>query len=185
MGFVVRSRFSQNLEEEKASLYHAAKEINSKKNNIDSLKINGHVSVDSVQIENEVLRFFNALLNGHHDSDMLDTGSPFVPDNTHLQDILNDLSSLDGTERDKLEEDVDIAELDAIILECPNNKAPGLDGISYEFYKVTWSIIRKTMVMVLQCQLDRSSLIDSNTCGATRLLSKMAGVPNVEELRPY
>ena len=38
--------------------------------------------------------------------------------------------------------------------------------------------------MVLQCQLDRQSIVDSNTVGATRLSSKVAGVPQVDELRP-
>ena len=38
--------------------------------------------------------------------------------------------------------------------------------------------------MVLQCQLDRQRIVDSNTMGATRLSSKVLGVPQVDELRP-
>ena len=91
---------------------------------------------------------------------------------------------MDDSDKTKLEEDIDILELDSIVAECANNKAPGLDGISYEFYKATWSTIRKSFVMVLQCQLDRLKIIESNSIGATRLLSKVVGVPTVSELRP-
>ena len=39
-------------------------------------------------------------------------------------------------------------------------------------------------IQVLQCQLDRFKIIDSNTMGATRLGPKVSGVPQVDELRP-
>ena len=39
MGYKVRSRFNQNAEDEKASLYHAAKELSNQKNNVSSLKL--------------------------------------------------------------------------------------------------------------------------------------------------
>ena len=160
MGFIVRSQFSQNLEEEQASLFHAAKEVCNKKNDLSDLKINGNVCSNPNEIEKEVINYFHALFNGHHNRDMVNTGSPFTPDNSGLSDLLQDLSSLDDNQRSKLEEDIDIEEMDIIVSECANNKAPGLDGISYEFYKATWSIIRKPIVMVLQCQLDRLRLID-------------------------
>ena len=37
---------------------------------------------------------------------------------------------------------------------------------------------------VLQCQLDRMKLVESDTIGATRLISKVTGTPRVDELRP-
>ena len=43
-GYVVRSRFKNNVSEEAASLFHANRELkNAKNNNIDSLKINNDV----------------------------------------------------------------------------------------------------------------------------------------------
>ena len=114
----------------------------------------------------------------------MNTGVPFVPDNSFLADFLQGLSSLDNDQSEKLHEDVDVDELDIIIKECENNKAPGLDGLSYELYKSTWEIIKEIFVMVVQCQLDRERIVDSNTMGATRLSSKVLGVPQVDELRP-
>ena len=67
---------------------------------------------------------------------------------------------------------------------CKNNKSPGLDGIPYEFYKGAWDIIGDEVKEVLQCQLDRAAIIDSNRVGVTRLVPKVTGIPQVDELRP-
>ena len=37
---------------------------------------------------------------------------------------------------------------------CNHNKSPGLDGLCYEFYQETFSIIKNEFLQVLQCQLD-------------------------------
>ena len=50
-GYIIRSRFSQNAEEEKASVYHAAKEIMNDKNNISQLKLDGNIVNDVTIIE--------------------------------------------------------------------------------------------------------------------------------------
>ena len=141
MGFIVRSRYKQNAEEEKASLYHAAREAKNSSNNMSSLKIGGQVVQDKSVIEDEVINFFGALFNGHHNSNLVDTGQAFVPDNSHLSDFLDSLSSMDDMSSEKLHEDAAFEEIDDIIKQCDNNKAPGLDGLSYEFYKATWELI--------------------------------------------
>ena len=51
-GYVVRSRYRNNVSEETASLFHANKEIkNAAKNNLESLKIGNIVSKDKATIE--------------------------------------------------------------------------------------------------------------------------------------
>ena len=184
MGFSVRSRFKQNAKEEKSSLFHAARELKNKKCNIEKLKVNGAVTDDTGLIENEVLGFYGALFNGHHDTNLVDTGSTFSPDNSNLDEMLENVCSMERIEAGCLEGDLSLEELDVVIKECPNNKAPGLDGLSYEFFKTTWSIIRETFLKIIQCQLDRERLIDSDKIGATRLISKVSGIPTVQDLRP-
>ena len=61
MGFVVRSRFGQNAEEERASLFHAGRELKNNKNNLFTLKKNGTQLTDESAIQAEVIRFFGAL----------------------------------------------------------------------------------------------------------------------------
>ena len=91
------------------------------------------------------------MFNGYHDSSLTDTGVPFSPDNTNLDILLSDLGIMDGEERDNLEVDIDAEELEWVITKCANNKSPGLDGLSYEIYKVTWPVIKDAFLSVLQC----------------------------------
>ena len=184
MGFVIRSRFKQNVEEEKASIFHAAKELSNGKRAISRLLINGKTESDSNCINEEVIRYFHALFNGHHDCNLLDTGVPFVPDNNHLPEMLQYLSQMDQQSSDEMEAVVTLDELDVVIKKCANNKSPGLDGLPYEFYKSTWSLIKNTFLNVIKCQMERFRIVKSNTVGATRLCSKVNGVPTVEQLRP-
>ena len=169
MGFVVRSRYNQNAEGERASLYHAAREAKNGKNRVGGLRVAGNVVKNKNIVEKEVLKYFGALLNGHHNVELVDTGIPFVPDNHNLGEFLEGLGQLSDEDRDKLHRDIENDEMAEVIKNCANNKAPVLDGISYEFYKTTWVVISDVFIQVLQCQLDRFKIIDSNTMGATRL----------------
>ena len=184
-GFVVRSRFHNSVSEETASIFHANKEMkNAAKNNIKALKMGNIVSEDEVAIEEEITKFFRALFNGHHSTSLEDTGEPFEADNSEINYFLQDLSTLPDNERDNLVKEIRMEELEEIIGECKNNKSPGLDGLCYEFYLETFPIIKNDLVHILQCQLDRSKIIESNKDGVTRLAPKVNGVPSVDELRP-
>ena len=121
LGVIIRSRFKQNSEDEKASLYHAAREVKNDKNNVNALKIGGRVVRDKVKIEEEVLKFFGALFNGHHNVDLEDTGVPFIPDNNFLGEFLDGLSKLSDIDRDKLHVDISFEELSEVIKGCENS----------------------------------------------------------------
>ena len=54
----------------------------------------------------------------------------------------------------------------------------------YEFYKATWSIIGVDFHKMLQVEMERLKLIESDRHGATRLASKVSGIPAIFELRP-
>ena len=160
-GYVVRSRYQNNAAEEIASIFHANKEIkNAAKNNIESLKIGNIVSEDKDTVEDEITTFFHALFNGHHDTDLKNTGEPFKAVNSHLDFFMQDLSALPDHERDNLCKDMKLEELEEIVKKCNHNKSPGLDGLSYEFYQETFPIINNDFLQVLQCQLDRTEIIE-------------------------
>ena len=184
MGLKIRSKCQQNSEEEKASIYHAAREARSNKNNITALKIEGSVVKDAVKIENTVTSFFHALFNGYHNSTLEDTGTSFQPDYSNLDKFLHNISALSEPESESLNSEINLEELDQVLKSCKNNKSPGLDGLTYEFYKKVWPLIKHDFVKILQCQLDRACMIESNKIGATRLAPKVSGVPQVDELRP-
>ena len=186
MGVIVRSRHKENLETEKASLFFQNRENKKfKQCSLHELKINGQITSDKKTIEDSVLKYFGALFNGHHDKNGQDTGQAFKPNFAALPEFLEGLGCLSQESREALIKKLSLEEIKHIVLkECDANKSPGLDGLPYEFYQVTWDIIGEDFVDVLQIQLQRLSLIDSDTHGATRLCSKVDGVPGVSELRP-
>ena len=179
MGVIVRSRFKQNAEEEKASLYHAAREVKNSKNNIYSLKIDGKVVKDAMVIEDEVLHYFGALFNVQLEN----TGVPFIPDNSCLDEFLTGLGVLSDEDRDSMHEDVSVDELEEIIKDSDNDKSPGLDGLSYEFYKTVWEVIKGDFTRILQSQLNSYQLIESNRIGVIMLASKFDGVPRAHRAK--
>ena len=97
---------------------------------------------------------------------------------------MQSLGVLNDADRDKLHDDISMEKLSEVIKNCDNNKSSGLDGLPYEFYKAVWPVIGGDFISILQCQLDRLVLIESDTIGATRLASKVSGIPQVDELRP-
>ena len=105
---------------------------NGKKNSLNKLKIEDEVITDGQQIEDEVVNYFHALFNGHHNASLINTGVPFVPDYTGLQNYLTGLGSLPDSAKEEIEEDITLEELEDIVKYCENNKSPGLDGIVYE-----------------------------------------------------
>ena len=188
MGFVIRSRYKENLEAEKSSLFYMNRENkNFSKSSLNELKIKNQVTSDKKTIESAVLSYFSALFNGHHDWNGDDSGHPFQPDNTHLPDFLEDLGFLSDDNKENLILKLSTEEIKNVVFKkCDKNKSPGLDGLPYEFYQVTWNIIGQDFVDVLQVQLERLNLIESDRNGATRLTSKVGDneIPGVDELRP-
>ena len=183
-GHQIRSK-AANAPEELVSLFHANMELkNAKKSSLSKLKSGDEIIEDGEVIEREILGFFKALFNGHHISDLVNTGSSFMPDYSNLDVFLDRLTSLPDDIRDTLTEEMNCEELRYIILKCSNNKSPGLDGLSYEFYKCTLDIIQDDLLEVFQCQLNRNIIVKSNKEGVTRLIPKVHGVPRADELRP-
>ena len=145
-GLIVRSRQDQNYEEETASIYHQNK---IKKRSITKLKVARvgpvqegmelglEVTEDPSRIEESLTNFFDALLNGRLDKNMQDTGRQFEPDYTHLEDFLSNLSALSPASQAALEAELSFEELELILKTCPYGKSPGLDGLTYKFYRMT------------------------------------------------
>ena len=186
-GILIRSRQSEHAEEEQGSLYHANKER--KHNNLKQMRykdVDGvnKVTDDAAKIEEICVAFYDALFNGRHDKDLIDTGVSFQPCDHYLEEFLNKLSILSEASKTKLVREVTYEELEEIVMSCPNAKSPGLDGLPYEFYKTTYDVIGKEFLEVIKAQLRNLALIESGKHGATSIPPKVDGIPDVTELRP-
>ena len=142
------------------------------------------ITEDPQRIEYESVNFFEALLNGRQDENLEDTGQTFQPDYTYLEEYLETLSQLSEASQESIVEPLSCDEVKDVLKNCKNGKSPGLDGLTYQFYKTTWSTILTVLTKVLQTQLNRDRLMESSRHGATRLIPKVQEVPDVTELRP-
>ena len=105
-----------------------------------------------------------------------------MPDWNNVEELFSGLAGLSNSERTQLVSDVKLSEMDFVINNCPKMKSPGLDGLTYEFYLKVWSVIAEKFVEILQIQLDRRRLVNSNTLGATKLVPKVENIPRVDQL---
>ena len=192
-GLVERSRDKQNSEEELASIFHFRQV---QKRGLEKLKVSEDgrigfkknmatvITSDAGRIEAETVAFTDSLLNGRQDQYLQDTGHAFQPDYSDLEEFLDTLSQLSQDSQQALVAPLSEDEVKDVVKSCANGKSPGLDGLTYEFFKRTWHVIGPTFTKVLQTQLDREMLMKSGRQGATRLIPKVDGVPDVTELRP-
>ena len=183
-GFKVRSKVQSGPDSERSSIFHAARELKNHKSVNGGLRIDGKIVTDREEIEGEIIHYFNALFNGHHGSDLTDTGVSFVPDWSELDSLLTGVGKITDLERSHLVSDVKKDEMDLVLKNCPGMKSPGLDGLTYEFYAKVWDVIADKFIKILQVQLHRGRLVTSNTMGATKLVPKVDIIPQVDELRP-
>ena len=185
MGVILRSKCNARAEEERASLYHANREMkNGQRNGLDKLKIGDKIEDDKQKIENEIMGFFYPLFNGMHEKGGRNTGVVFKQNEEYLREFLDPLIKLTDEQKEELEKEIKFDELEIIMKTLPKSKSPGLDGLPYEFYVKGFAIIGKELFAVFKCITRRFKLIESMMNGATRLAPKVTGVPKVNELRP-
>ena len=196
-GLIIRSRYQQEAEEERASLYHVAKEIGSTgKGGLTKLKVkraglNGAITEevidDDKQIEDILTQFHDALFNARLDANLEDTGETKIPRvDLHHQEFLSKLDKLSDQSKQMLEVNLTEEEVKENLKMMENGKSPGEDGLPKEFYHSLWDVLGPDMVKVIQATLDRELLPESDTRGLTRPISKVnpPAVPLVTELRP-
>jgi hypothetical protein len=129
------------------------------------------------------------LFNGRHRTapdqpEPFDSGQSFQPDLDKIPPFLADLPSLSPLQADALEVPFDYSELSAAVDAAAASKAPGLDGLSYEFYKTVFPVIGPQLVVVFNNMLEAAALPPSLRRGVVRLLPKVRGVPTAAQFRP-
>ena len=190
-GIKIRSKHKEDLEMEKASLFHMNREIKKgESNNAEALLIgpadSRYLETDPKKCKEEVTEFFTALFSGRLGLDGEILNDPFQQDQTHLPEFLNDdLKKLSDDEQFRLEQKFDSLDLELCFKSLPKHKSPGIDGLPFEMYKSVFPIIKEDYLEIQNCIWERESLTSSMRCSVTRLPPKIKqGVPTVLQLRP-
>ena len=86
--------------------------------------------------------------------------------------------------KNKLEEDITIAESSKALQKMNNNKSPGQDGICVEFYKLYWNNIKYDFYEVVQQGLENYQLSHSYYLAIIKLLYKKGCRTDIINWRP-
>ena len=71
-----------------------------------------------------------------------------------------------------MEDDITIKEIENFLFKTKNDKAPGPDGYSYEFFKIFWEEIKFLMLNTFKEYLDKKKLSDQQKIGIITCLPK-------------
>ena len=98
--------------------------------------------------------------------------------------FLDDLGRMTEQEAEALEVPITEQELKEAIWSFKPWKAPGLDGLPYEWYRQLFPSIKEQLLLALNSVLERERLTGTMREGVTRLLNKVKGTPSPLQLRP-
>ena len=135
------------------------------------------------------MSYLEDLFQGRHAAsaarpEPFDSGQPFQPNFTFFDDFTRGMPTLDRFQTAALDLPITLLELEAAAGKAAAGKAPGLDGLPYEFYRTVLPLVGDCMVEAMNVMLERGELSPSLPRGAVRLLSKVPGVPAASQLRP-
>ena len=187
-GLAIRTRIPL-ADDEMPDIFHLAAEgRHGPSPGLSSVKTaDGEVLSSPASVEAEITSYFSALFQGRHVASPdgpVDSGNTFQPDETLYPAFLDGLPSLSEEDREALEQPLTLGELQEAVEGAAPHKSPGLDGLSYELYKATFTEVGPPLLDAFNAMLAEGLLTASLRRGAVRLLPKVAGVPMASQLRP-
>ena len=174
-GTIIRSRIRYREEGEKCSKYFIDLEKrNAVNKTIDSLRsTEGELLIEPEAILKEQVRFYTELYT--------DEGV----DATAQDILLNNLDKeLPDSYINKCEGVLSLEEATKAIRALKNNKSPGHDGLSAEFYKTFWDILGPDFIAVSNAAFDKGILTVSQRRGMIVLMFKKGDKLNLKNWRP-
>ena len=167
-GAVIRSRANWLEYGEKPSKFFLNLETkNTINKSIPELMINSIKITDQEQIIKEVRTFYEKLYKKEEIQNTTNYDPQCNP--TQISDI----------EKEKLEQPITKEELDTALKNSKNNKSPGLDGYSPEFYKCFWPQIGNFFLDCINNNFKKGKLTDTQSQGVITCLPKGGKVRNL------
>lgn len=178
-GAQVRSRAKWWEEGEKSSKYFFGLEKrNSKEKSWDQiLDKQGKLITGTRNIQDRQVEFYKDLYSSQCLPEQ-ESSKKFFLENKFPSQKLSEES------KHRLECDITKDEVAAAIKLTKNNKSPGPDGITFEFYKLYWDLIGDDLYEVLQCGLESEELAYSQYLATIILLYKKGTRPDIRNWRP-
>ena len=145
-GHILRAKAQIIEEGEKNSQYFANLEKKKAENKvIKRLSVNNNIITEQKDILKEKMKFYQKLYSKHNQT------------NSKIEFFDNNINKLNNIEQNTCDGLLNEEECKIALKEMKNNKSPGSDGITTEFYKIFWNDIKKFYI---------NSLNHSYQCGA-------------------
>ena len=84
---------------------------------------------------------------------------------SNFNNLVDKMPKLSETEKEKLEETITLDELKFVVTNSKNNKSPGQDGFTNEFYKTFWPEIGNFLLDLMNVFKERGELNETQKAG--------------------
>ena len=150
---------------------------------LNKLVIGGQVVEDRNSIE-ELCGFFGDLFHGHHRNGGVTEDKTFEPDFIHIDEFLEGIGKLSEESKADIEKPINGRSRTCCKTFYQTTRLHQRWMACQESSDKVGDVINKELLEILNCQLNRLQLVESNEIGATRLVPKVEEVPRVYQLRP-
>uniref|UniRef100_A0A3Q3F5N5 Reverse transcriptase domain-containing protein n=2 Tax=Labrus bergylta TaxID=56723 RepID=A0A3Q3F5N5_9LABR len=174
-GALVRSRFLDVTQMDAPSQFFFGLEKKSGQKKIfHSVRSNSGQSIsDSAGIRKHAAGFYKDLYT-----------SEFVDRPEVCESFYTGLPQVSAENNTELEAQLSLSELYSAVMSLQNGKAPGIDGLPVDFYKVFWSVLGEDLLEVLRDSLERGRLPLSCRRAVITLLPKKGDLQDLKNWRP-
>ena len=163
-GDIIRSKVKWAEEGERSSKFFLGLEKqNSVKKHMRKINVCGTIVTDPYKIQVEQKDFYSKLYKSTQSADFV------IPDTFFRSD---DISTLTENEKRECDRDITAEECEKVLLTFKNDKSPGNDGLTYEFYKTFWTFIYKPLIDCYEYAYIHNELSTSQKQGIITLLEK-------------
>lgn len=176
-GIITRARLQWVEEGERSTKYFLGLEKSaSKKKSLTNLVSDaGEILTSQDEISGHVVAFYQSLFSSRK------------PRKIDIQNYLRDsnLSMIDDDLKSFIDRPLSVEELTPVVGSLKNNKSPGWDGLTSEFYKKFWDQIKVLLVKVLDESYDNKILPPSMRMGVISLIPKPKPPPELRSLQNW
>jgi hypothetical protein len=164
--------FSQHQTNTRLPIFPYKTDFSTQQHQLQTIKINVTVLTEPNTIRTEVRNFFKSFYTANgNQTDIKD-------------DAFTNIPSLDKTEREKCDAPLTLTELTTALHKSNSGRSPGLDGITYEFYKKFWNELGPLLLRVANTSMQEEKLPPSMLNGVITLVPKKGDLTTLSNWRP-
>ena len=176
-GNQIRSRVQAiELNEKSNNYFYGREKYEYERKTLDQLKLsNDLITKDENEIQKEIKSFYEHLYKTQYDT---------VPDFSKIEQ-LQGLKTLSQVEREACEQQITLDECYKTMKFFQNNKSPGCDGLSKEFYERFWPVLKDKLLSVYNHSIHNGYMTYSQRRAVVTILHKKGKDPHlIKSYRP-